>query len=456
MSAANPLWRWEELCAALGLPVVAGPDVSGISIDSRKTRPGDLFIALTGDPGPRFNPSHRSARDGHDFVEAAIANGAVGVLAHDGRPHGVPQLQVADTLDALWALGAAARARLRCPVVAVTGSSGKTTVKGLLAAAIGGFATSGSLNNHLGVPLSLALTPREARAAIFEIGTNHFGEIAPLSKLVQPDVAVVLNVHPAHRENFLSMAQLTEEKLSLAEGLAGKGDLIIEESLEPSGLPDGVRVTRFGRSTRALVQLQELREREATYQLAGRRTVAHVPGGGEHRALSLAAVLCVLEVLGLDPAAALQLPDTLIPAGRGQEHVVAGIVVIDDSYNANPASMKAALVGLQGRREGRRFALLGEMLELGEESAEFHRRLAELTAPLDGVFCVGPGMESLYAALPPGRGLGYQAAPDDDLLARLADTLKAGDVLLVKGSNRVFWARDFVRRILDTLAAAAP
>ncbi|MFU8815841.1 MAG: UDP-N-acetylmuramoyl-tripeptide--D-alanyl-D-alanine ligase [Pseudomonadales bacterium] len=450
----SPLWRWGELCEALGLPLADGPDVTGISIDSRKTRPGDLFIALTGDPGSRFNPSQRSDRDGHDFIAAAIANGAVGVLVHDGRQHGVAQLDVADTLDALWALGAAARARLQCPVVAVTGSSGKTTVKGFLTAATGGFATAGSLNNHLGVPLSLALTPRQAPAATFEIGTNHPGEIAPLSRLVQPDVAVVLNVHPAHRANFASMAQLMQEKLSIAEGLGAKGNLVIEESLTGERVPEGVRVTRFGRGAEARVRLLELHQRHASFELDGQRLTAHVPGGGEHRAMSLAAVLGVLAVLGLDLTPGLSLADTLIPAGRGQEHQVAGIVVIDDSYNANPASMKAALLGLQGRPERRRFALLGEMLELGEESADFHRGLAALAGSLDGVFCVGAGMESLHAALPPERRLGYQAQPDDALLARLAATLGAGDVLLVKGSNRVFWARGYVGRVLEALSAA--
>ena len=201
---SEPLWRWPALCEALGVPSVEGPDVGGISIDSRTTQPGDLFIALTGDPGPRFNASQRSDRDGHDFIKAALAAGAVGVLAHDGGEHGCPALQVEDTLDGLWDLGRAARARLTCPVVAITGSSGKTTSKTFLAAALDAFATAGSLNNHLGVPLSLARTPVDAGSAVFEIGTNHPGEIGPLSELVSPTVSVLLNVHRAHTENFPS------------------------------------------------------------------------------------------------------------------------------------------------------------------------------------------------------------------------------------------------------------
>ncbi|MEE8078082.1 MAG: Mur ligase family protein, partial [Pseudomonadales bacterium] len=178
---AEPLWRWTELCAALDLAIEDGPDISGISIDSRQIAAGDLFIALTGDPGTRFNPSQRSDRDGHDFIDAALENGAAGVLSHDALKRACPELKVADSLDALWALGAAARSRLDCPVVAITGSSGKTTTKSLLSAALDAFSTPGSLNNHLGVPISLARTPRDASAAVYEIGTNHPGEIAPLS-----------------------------------------------------------------------------------------------------------------------------------------------------------------------------------------------------------------------------------------------------------------------------------
>lgn len=447
------LWTWPELCEALELPVTRGPKVRGISIDSRRTVAGDLFFALTGDPGPRFNPSSRSERDGHDFIDAAVANGAVGVVAHDGRARDVPQLQVSDTLDALWALGAAARQRLQCPVVAVTGSSGKTTVKGFLSAALRAFSAPGSLNNHLGVPWSLALTPRDARAAVYELGTNHPGEIAPLAGLVRPDVTVVLNVHPVHRANFPSMAAITEEKLSIHQGLRPGGDLVLEESLPTDSLPPGLRISRFGRSAAARVQLLALEQREAVYRIGEREVRARVPGGGEHRALSLAAVLCVLDVLGRDPAPALALDDGLIAAGRGREQTAGGVTVIDDSYNANPESMKAALIGLAGRSEPRRFALLGEMLELGDDSASFHRALAEHTGELTGVYCVGEGMRALYDALPPSRRVLWTPQADDALLDTIACALTPGDALLVKGSNRIFWARGFVARLIERLTS---
>lgn len=447
-----PLWTWPELCEALELPVTEGPAVTGISFDSRRTRPGDLFFALSGDPGPRFNPAKRSDRDGHDFIDGALANGAVGVVSHDGRERAAPQLQVTDTLDALWALGAAARRRLDCPVVAVTGSSGKTTAKGFLAAALDAFSAPGSLNNHLGVPLSLALTPRDAGAGVYEIGTNHPGEIAPLARLVRPGVALVLNVHPAHRENFESMMALTREKLSIREGLSPGGHLILEESLPADGVPPRIGVTRFGASASARVRLVAVNDREATFQVDGRTVTGHVPGGGKHRALSVAAVLCVLTVLGRDLAPGLELDDDLIAPGRGRERTVGGVVVVDDSYNANPASMKAALVSLAARPARRRFALLGEMLELGEQGPDFHRSLADHAAGLDGVFCVGEGMRPLFEALPPGVGRRWAPEADDALAGEIAATLQNGDVLLVKGSNRVFWAHDY----LSTLEAHLP
>ncbi len=445
------LWTWPELCEALELPVVEGPDVTGISIDSRRTRPGDLFFALSGDPGPRFNPSHRSDRDGHGFIDAAMAAGAAGVVAHDGRQRDAPQLQVSDTLDALWALGAAARRRLDCPVVAVTGSSGKTTAKGLLAAALDGFASAGSLNNHLGVPLSLALTPADARAAVYEIGTNHPGEIAPLARLVRPDVAVVLNVYPAHREYFESMMALAREKLSIAEGLQAGGELVLEETLPARQGAANIRVSRFGRGADNRVRLLSVADREASYEIAGRSLTAHVPGGGEHRAMTLAAVLCVLTALDWDLTAASHLGDELIAAGRGREIAAGGVTVVDDSYNANPESMKAALRSLASHRGRRRYALLGEMLELGSDGPAYHRALAEPAAGLDGVICVGEGTRPLFEALPRAVRLRWAAEADDALAAEIGRMLRRGDVLLVKGSNRVFWARDFVGKLVAIL-----
>ncbi|HEY5645814.1 MAG TPA: UDP-N-acetylmuramoyl-tripeptide--D-alanyl-D-alanine ligase, partial [Pseudomonadales bacterium] len=448
---SEPLWRWQELCAALGLPVVAGPDVSGVSIDSRSIRPGELFVALPGDPGPRFNPSHRSDRDGHDFVDSALAAGAAGVLTHDGMQRACPELKVADTLDGLWALGRAARARLDCPVVAITGSSGKTTAKTLLSAALGAFSTPGSLNNHLGVPLSLARTPRDASAAVYEVGTNHPGEIGPLSELVRPTVAVLLNVQQAHRANFASMDDLRIEKISIINGLTESSVFVVEDQVAlPASVAARCVLLRFGGSAEADVRLIDMVGDRARLSVRGRVVTGHVPGGGRHRALSLAAVIAVLVALGRQPEPALSLSTDLVPAGRGNRVDAGGVTIIDDSYNANPASMAGALDTLQ-QEAGRRFALLGEMLELGEAGEAAHRSLAEHCRGLDGVWCVGPGMMSLAEAL--GGSAQYHALPDDGLLESLANTLRQGDTLLVKGSNRVFWARDFVARIRSSLTS---
>jgi UDP-N-acetylmuramoyl-tripeptide--D-alanyl-D-alanine ligase len=448
----RPLWRWQELCAALELPVVDGPDITGVSIDSRSIQPGELFIALTGDPGPRFNPSQRSERDGHDYVAAAAANGAAGVLVHRETATALPELKVADTLDGLWALGAAARARLTTPVVAVTGSSGKTTVKSLLVQALQGFGTPGSLNNHLGVPLSLARTPADAPMTVVEIGTNHPGEIAPLAELTRPHVAVVLNVHPAHRENFPDMAALRSEKLSISQGLEPGGTLVVHDQIDDSELSSALPRIRFGDSERADVQLLECSGSTAEYRIADSEFSAHVPGGGDHRAMSLAAVFAVMTALNLDTAAATRMSDDLIPAGRGAETNVAGITVIDDSYNANPESMRAALTSLAARG-GRRFALLGEMLELGEESARYHAELAECCSDLSGVFCVGAGMRPLYERLPSEMLAVHAQDADRDLLETVLNSLQPGDTLLVKGSNRVFWANATVPQLISRLSS---
>ncbi|MGE0622594.1 MAG: UDP-N-acetylmuramoyl-tripeptide--D-alanyl-D-alanine ligase [Pseudomonadales bacterium] len=451
----EPLWRWADLCRALAIPVVEGPDVSGISIDSRTIEPGELFIALTGDPGSRFNPSYRSDRDGHDYIEAALQAGAAGVMSHDGRPHGGADLKVADTLDGLWSLGRASRARLGCPVVAITGSSGKTTAKTLLAAALEAFSTPGSLNNHLGVPLSLARTPASARAAVYEIGTNHPGEIGPLSELVRPDVAVLLNVHQAHRANFTSLDELRLEKLSIINGLKPNSHFVVEDtvSLEGITLP-ACTVICFGDSEAADVRLLETTGDRARYKVEGSVVEGLVPGGGQHRARSLAAVIGVFLALGRDPAPALGLGGDLVPRGRGNRVNAGGVTLIDDSYNANPASMAGALETLAGE-PGRRFALLGEMLELGDASAAAHRDLAPLCGRLDGVWCVGAGMRALADALGDGAGfvVRFVESPSEELLADLTRTLHPGDTLLVKGSNRVFWARKFVDRIAAALTS---
>ncbi len=446
----QPLWQWAELCRALGLPAESGPDITGVAIDSRIARPGDLFVALPGDPGPRFNASSRSARDGHDYVADAAGNGAAGALVHRHVAAELPLLRTGDTLDGLWAIGRARRAVLTAEVVAVTGSSGKTTAKTLLRTALDAFATGGSLNNHLGVPLSLAMTPRNAATAVFEIGTNHPGEIAPLSELVRPSVAVVLNVHPAHAEFFADADELRREKLSIHEGLQDGGHLVVEESITLGGLPAGLRTLTFGTGADCRVRLLGEHNGRAEYRLGGRTLSARVPGGGPHRARLVAAVLGVLAALGRDPEPALNLPESLVPTGRGDISVAGGVTIVDDSYNANPESMKAALEQLGGG-PGPRVAVLGEMLELGDDGPAFHAALAPLCEPLDRVVLVGEGMRPLCDRLKPQQQWAWRERADDTLLEMLVDGLQSGDRVLVKGSNRVFWANRFVARLREAL-----
>lgn len=474
-----PLWLWQDLQQALNLegsaqPAGVGePAIQGIAFDSRKAQPQDLFVALPGDPGPGYSVSQRSDRDGHHFIEAAVANGAVAALTHDGAVRGVPQLAVADTLAGLQQLAAYRRDQSQAQRIAITGSSGKTTAKTLLAAALGQVASSGathasqgSFNNHLGVPLSLATMPIASAYGIFEIGTNHPGEIAPLSRLVAPQVAVLLNVHSAHVGNFADADALRLEKCAIAEGLSSDGTLVINDLVVlPPGLEARANLIRFGETATAQVQLlsltQEANETRANYLVFGQSLSARIPGGGKHRAQTLGAVLAVLHALGLDLNAATQLPDSLVPKGRGSLVRVQGRTLLDDSYNANPESMRATLKALVDDDEhtAKRYALLGEMLELGDESPAAHASLAEYCRRLDGVWLVGEAMQGLSAHLTADRCLGYWANVQSsiaasEVLEAVAQVLQPDDVLLVKGSQLIFWQQDFVGQLSERLSGS--
>ena len=456
------LWSFSELAAALGQRAAAGPDVAGICIDSRRIAPGELFVALAGDPGPRFSATSRSNRDGHDFIADAVAKGAAAVLASRPGDYAVPALVVKDTLDGLWQLGRAARRRLRGAVVAVTGSSGKTTAKSFLAAALDAFATPGSLNNHIGVPLSLALAPPEAPAAVLEIGTNHPGEIGPLSQLAAPDVAVLLNVQPAHIGHFGSLAAIAQEKAAIAEGLGSHGTLVRAAS---AMVDHPARTIVFGNADEAAdVRLLGVTEgadgaggsERAVAELAtpSGRTTAPVPGGGRHRAESVAAAAAVLLALDLPLANLARLSTLTVPQGRGNTFLAGGVRIVDESYNANPTSMTATLRAFAAAPPpggARRFAVLGDMLELGADSARYHEALAADCHGLSGLVCVGKRMGALYAALPPAQRLGHVEAADAALAERCAELLRPGDSVLVKGSNSVFWANGFVAALAAAL-----
>jgi UDP-N-acetylmuramoyl-tripeptide--D-alanyl-D-alanine ligase len=447
------LWEWAELCAALSLDPVVGPDVYGISIDTRTLVPGDIFVALRGDPGLRFSASHRTAGDGHDFVDDAIRRGAVGVLVHKSGSSRVPSLKVEDSLDGLWELATSRRREFPGRVVAVTGSSGKTTLKSFLAVALDTFASEGSQNNYIGVPLSLARTPTNLTHAVYELGTNHEGEIGPLSHLVSADVAVILNVSPAHMEYFDSIEALRQEKLAIVEGLSATGTLVLADDPELA-VPSSISSLRFGRNPSADVCIVEETSEWVALRTPSGKIEMDIPGGGKHRAMTLAAAGAVLVALG-EPVRLLErIRASSIPEGRGNRVDCGRVTLIDDSYNANPVSMRAAIEVLAGSAGGRRIAVLGDMLELGEDSANYHRELVAHMNGLDGVVCVGQQMRILETCLDSERLMKHFERADQALIDYLLSVTRSGDVLLVKGSRGIFWSQGFVASLMDAFDAA--
>ncbi|MEM7099821.1 MAG: UDP-N-acetylmuramoyl-tripeptide--D-alanyl-D-alanine ligase [Pseudomonadota bacterium] len=446
------LWQWRDLQTALEIQAnttqAQRASISRIVTDSRKIEAGDLFVALSGDPGVRFNPSSRSAVDGHSFVSQAVSKGALGAMVrHDFvAPEGVEEdqlLRVADTYDGLWALGKAARARMNGVVIAVTGSSGKTTAKTFLQYALQAYAPPGSFNNHIGVPLTLTNAPPNQAFYVLEIGTNHPGEIEPLAKMVNPDWAMVLNVQQAHIENFENWDALKEEKLSIFKALEDSSNSIYEDIL---GLTCG---HGFGSGEQAEARLLDVEGHKASIALNSHQLTIQVPGGGWHRATTATAAVLLTTLVGGDVSRATALPEDLIPAGRGRTHQLGTCLVIDESYNANPDSMRAALAtGLERGVAGQRVAVIGEMGELGDYSAQAHDSLYELLAAYDLVFCVGAGTQGLAERL----GCHWQAQADSELLERLRQQVSPESMIVVKGSNRVFWSIGFVPDLLRALA----
>ncbi len=475
------LWTAAEVAAATGGRATRDFAATGVSIDSRGLAPGDLFVALT------------DRRDGHEFVAAALAAGAAGALV-SRRPEGVaadaPLVIVADVLAALTALGAAGRARSHARVIGVTGSVGKTSSKEMLRAALAGqgrvHAAEASFNNHWGVPLTLARLPEAADFAVIEIGMNRPGEIAPLSRLARPHVALVTTVAAAHLEAFDDIAGIAHEKAAIYEGLEPGGTAILPSGLDVTPIlaaaaaRHAARRVSFGTGAGddwQLLATEVVGGATAARARHGRQTLLYkVQSPGRHFAMNALAVLAAAEAAGADPAvAALDLGQWHPPAGRGQRETVVldtvedGLAfdLIDDAFNANPASMAAALEVLAGAgprdgigriSAGRCIAILGDMLELGPTEDALHRALADLPAmrAVATVHCVGPRMQGLWQALPPARrGQWFETA---EALAASAHTLvDAGDVVLVKGSkgSRVSLVVDALRKLGQAGASEA-
>ncbi|APX90552.1 UDP-N-acetylmuramoyl-tripeptide--D-alanyl-D-alanine ligase [Brevirhabdus pacifica] len=474
-----PLWTAADAAAATGGRATTDWQAGGVSIDTRALAPGDLFVAL------------KDVRDGHDFVADALAAGAAAALVSripEGLDESAPLLVVDDVLPALEALGRAGRARARAQVIGVTGSVGKTSAKEMLRAVLGGqgqvHAAEKSFNNHWGVPLTLARLPQDADFAVIEIGMNHPGEIAPLSIMARPHVALITTVAAAHLEAFASVAEIAREKAAIFEGLEPGGVAVVNADLDETPIlaraaearPAAGPVIAFGQADGAqyrLIDLVTAPDHTVCRALTPEGELLYkVNSPGRHFAMNALGVMAAATSVGADPGIASgDLGRWQPPAGRGtRERLVLDRVesaqtldLIDDAFNANPASLGAALDvlaasapqdGLGRVRAGRRLAILGDMLELGPQEVELHRAVARhpAMARLDRVHCVGPRMRELWQDLP-GELRGEWCETAEEMAERARGLIDAGDVVLVKGSkgSRVSLVVDAIRKLGQAL-----
>jgi UDP-N-acetylmuramoyl-tripeptide--D-alanyl-D-alanine ligase len=444
----SPLWTSAEAEAATLGHASAPFTATGMSIDTRTLRPGDLFVALKGE-----------ARDGHDFVRAALDVKASAALV-SRKPDGAtgPFLTVANTLRGLEDLARAARARSHAKIIAVTGSAGKTTTKEMLRLACGALGTThasaASYNNHWGVPLSLASMPREADYGVFEIGMNHFGEIRALVSFVKPHVALITTIAPAHLEFFGTCEAIADAKSEVFEGVLAGGAAVIPadspyaDRLRARARQAGVsRILSFGAQAGTDAQIHAVSDiadgMKIEAEILGRSVHIRMHACGAHLASNaVGALLAIAAADGDVLNAAAALSDFAALKGRGaRSRIPLGggtIELIDESYNANPASMAAALDVLaraEPQPGGRRIAVLGDMLEMGPESIAHHTALADNIeqAHANLIFLNGPQMEALWEKLPSSRR-GAHAQTSAEIAPQLLTALRPGDVVLVKGS----------------------
>ncbi len=458
--ADSRLWTAYEAAAATGGALCArGGDgwvaeewaASGVSIDTRTLQPGEIFVALA------------DVRDGHDFIGSAFERGAAAALvdkAPTNAPDGKPLLLVNDTLNGLRDLARAARRRNFGKRLAVTGSAGKTTTKEMLRAALGAaggvHAADRSFNNHFGVPLTLAQMPMSVDYGVFEIGMNHAGEITPLTKLVAPDIAIVTTVAPAHLEFFGTTEKIAEAKAEIFLGVPFDGAAILPidnehyDLLRARAVEAGIEnLFTFGEHADANVRLVSYETDGVVStieaEVFGDRVAFSLTAPGVHMAKNALAVLAATEAAGVPAATAIDgLQAFTAGAGRGEkiDAVLPGdrrVTVLDESYNANPVSMQAA-ISLLGAMSpppgGRRIAILGDMLELGSDAEALHAGLAEplVAAAIDKVYAAGDIIKALWGALPAETQGGF-APTAHELKAALLDELVDGDIVMVKGSN---------------------
>jgi UDP-N-acetylmuramoyl-tripeptide--D-alanyl-D-alanine ligase len=451
--SATPLWTSMAMAEAMRASINGElPEaVTGLSIDSRTIAPGDAYFAIKGD-----------VHDGHDFVAAALkAGAALAVVESAQRDKFVPDaplLVVEDVLAGLVDLARTARARLGAQVIAVTGSVGKTSTKEALRRVLGAqgetHGSAASFNNHWGVPLSLARCPATARFAIFEIGMNHAGEIEPLVKLVQPQVAIITTVEPVHLEFFAGIEAIADAKAEIFTGVEPGGAVVLNRDnsqfarLQRRAEKLGINsIVSFGADAKSDARLLDVSLHSACSavhaNILGHDITYKLGMPGRHMAMNSLAVLAAASLAGADLArAALSLSQIEPAAGRGARRVLeianGEATLIDESYNANPASMAAALSVL-GRAavgpHGRRIAVLGDMLELGPTSPALHRGLNDAVKAnhIDLVYCCGPLMRNLWEALSTGKRGGY-AESATGLEAQVVAAIRAGDAIMIKGS----------------------
>ncbi len=439
------LWTHETAQTATGGKAVGTWAVSGLSIDSRTLEPGQLFVPL------------KDIRDGHDFIPAAYAKGAAAVIS-EHQISDAPALIVPDSLQALEDLAIAARDRSRALRIAITGSVGKTSVKTLIAnmCRAGGptHASVKSYNNHWGVPLTLAGMPADTQYGVFEMGMNHAGELTALGKIVQPDIALITKIAPAHMAHFQSLEDIARAKAEIFSSLAKGAKAIIPDQCPFTPLlaehAKHARVFTFGYGKTADARILQTRlthtGSQARMDILGEGLDVDIPLVGAHWIENIAAALLVVKIAGVDLTDAvktLKKQDNIPGRGQISNLVFHGnrIRLIDESYNANPQSMCAAIAAL-GLNTGRKIAVLGDMLELGEAEAAMHAALLEplQNANIDKVLTCGQRMKNLDNVLPKSMNFGWYT---DHLacLDGLKPILKDGDILMVKGSNASGMAR---------------
>lgn len=451
-SVADILWSFDDLVRASGGQAEGQAEVSvtGFSIDTRSLLPGEVFVAL------------RDQRDGHEFVTNAFKAGASCALveqSYEKKAGDGALIRVSDTLTGLEAIARAARNRLspQARVIAVTGSVGKTGTKEMLRACLSRIgpthAADKSFNNHWGVPLTLARTPAQVRYGVYEIGMNHSGEITPLTRMVRPHVAIVTTVEPVHLAFFSSVEEIAQAKAEIFLGLEPGGTAIINrdnphfELLEKRAQESGARIISFGRHLSSGIRAETFvigpEGSNVTARIGSRLISYQVGAPGAHLAQNSLAVAGALFAAGADLEAGLSaLAATQAPAGRGARTelsaVGGAVLIIDESYNANPASMRSALAAMATvprQSYPRRIAVMGDMLELGNDAPRLHAELQEAidAAGADLVFASGPNMAHLFAALPAAKK-GAWAETSDGIMPALLDAVRAGDAVMIKGS----------------------